>query len=305
MVPLWIWTPSWSHCTCSWTTGGSSTTPPSHRRSVGLPCSPTRRSSPWPSSLSGLASAASATRSERDFWRFARSHLRSYFPNLCCQSQFNRRVRALEPELRALQLEFARELAEPSAVYRVVDTTLVPAMVRVRASRRGLFCGQASFGRSASKTEWVYGFKVALVVDPEGVVNAFGLAPASSDERPIGDALIASDRYEAYLADKGFTGVEWERRWMEVYGALVAATPKNDSRRAWSRANRRWASGKRQIVEGVIGQLKDFFCLERHRAKTLGGLLTRLAAKIAAYTCAQRINDSLGRPLRHLADLLV
>jgi hypothetical protein len=55
----------------------------------------------------------------------------------------------------------------------------------------------------------------------------------------------------------------------------------------------------------VIGQLKDFFGLESHRAKTLGGLLTRLAAKVAAYTCAQRINESLGRPLRHLADLLV
>jgi hypothetical protein len=46
-------------------------------------------------------------------------------------------------------------------------------------------------------------------------------------------------------------------------------------------------------------------CLERHRAKTLVGLLTRLAAKIAAYTCAQKINDSLGRSLRHLAELLV
>src|SRR5829696_5251454 len=55
-------------------------------------------------------------------------------------------------------------------------------------------------------------------------------------------------------------------------------------------ADRRWASTKRQIIEGVIGQLKDFFALERHRAKTLGGLLTRLAAKIAAYTCAQRMN---------------
>src|SRR5215204_4867263 len=244
-------------------------------------------------------------RSERDFWRFASSHLRSYFPKLCSQSQLNRRIRALEPELRALQLAFARELAEPSAVYRVVDTTLVPAIVRVRASRKGLFAGQASFGRSASKTEWIYGFKVALVVDPEGVVSAFFLAPASSDERPIGETLIAFDRYDAYLADKGFTGVEWERRWLEVYGALVAATPKNDSRRAWSKADRRWAAGKRQIIEGVICQLKDFFGLERHRAKTLGGLLARLAAKVAAYTCAQRINDTLGRPLRHLADLLV
>ena len=244
-------------------------------------------------------------RSERDFWRFASSHLRSYFPTLCCQSQFNRRVRALAPELRALQRAFARELADPSAVYRVLDTTLIPAMVRVRACRKGLFAGQATFGRSASKTEWVYGFKVALVVDPKGVVSAFGLAPAASDERPIGEALIADDRHEAYLADKGFTGVEWERRWLEVYGALVAATPKNNSRRAWSKADRRWASGHPQIIEGVIDQLKDFFGLERHRAKTLSGLLSRLAAKIAAYTCGQRINDSLGRPLRHLADLLV
>ena len=245
-------------------------------------------------------------RSERDFWRFASAHLkRPYFPNLCTQSQFNRRVRALEPELRALQRSFAGEISEPSAVYRVLDTTLVPAMVRVRASRKGLFVGQATFGRNASKTEWVYGFKVALVVDPKGVVSAFFLAAASSDERPIGEALIASDHHEAYLADKGFTGVEWERRWLQEYGALVAATPYDNSRRAWPKADRRWAAGKRQIIEGVICQLKEFFGLERHRAKTLGGLLTRLAAKVAAYTCGQRINDFLGRPLRHLADLLV
>jgi hypothetical protein len=137
------------------------------------------------------------------------------------------------------------------------------------------------------------------------VITAFGLAPASSDERPIAEALIASDRHDAYLADKGFTGVEWERRWLEEYGALVAATPYDNSRRAWSKTDRRWASGKRQIIEGVIYQLKDFFSLESHRAKTLGGLLARLAAKVAAYTCAQRLNYCLGRPKRKLADLLL
>ena len=244
-------------------------------------------------------------RSERDFWRFAQVHLRPYFPRLCSQSQLNRRLRALAPELRLLQRALAEELSEPSAVYRVLDTTLIPVIVRVRASRKGLFAGQASFGRSASKTELVYGFKEALVVDPEGIITAFGLAPAASEERPIGEALLASDRHGAYLADKGFAGIEWERLWMEIYGALVAATPKDNSRRAWSKADRRWASGKRQIIEGVIYQLKDFFSLERHRAKTLGGLLRRVAAKVAAYTCAQRLNGSLGRPLRHLADLLI
>src|SRR5919107_6044746 len=49
-------------------------------------------------------------RSERDFWRFASSHLRPYFPSLCTQGQFNRRGGALEPEVRALQRGFATDL---------------------------------------------------------------------------------------------------------------------------------------------------------------------------------------------------
>jgi len=90
-----------------------------------------------------------------------------------------------------------------------------------------------------------------------------------------------------------------------VRGALVAATPQANARRAWPEGACRWAAGKRQIVEGVIWQLKDLFGLERHRAKTLSGLLTRLAAKVAAYTCGQVLNAALGRPLRRLASLLV
>src|SRR5215217_2363243 len=50
-----------------------------------------------------------------------------------------------------------------------------------------------------------------------------------------------------FLADKGFTGVQWERGWLDLYGALVAATPKENSKRAWAKSERRWASGKRQI----------------------------------------------------------
>ena len=147
---------------------------------------------------------------------------------------------------------------------------------------------------------------MALSVSPEGVICAFGLAQAASEERPIGEFLIIEDSQESYLlADKGFTGVQWERRWLDLYGALVAATPKDNSKRAWAKSDRRWGSGKRQIIEGVIDQLKDLFALERHRAKTLGGLLARLAAKMAAYNCGQRLNEQLGRPLRHLADLLV
>lgn len=40
-------------------------------------------------------------RSGRDFWRFAQAQLRSYFPKLVSQSQLNRRIRALGPEVQA------------------------------------------------------------------------------------------------------------------------------------------------------------------------------------------------------------
>ena len=148
-------------------------------------------------------------------------------------------------------------------------------------------------------------FKVALSVTPEGVIAAFGLAEANSDERPIGEFLLTSDGHDAFLADKGFSSVAWEKHWLEEHGALVAATPQKSARRAWPEAACRWAAGKRQFIEGVIWQLKDYFGLERHRTKSLGGLLTRLAAKVAAYIVGQVLNERLGRPLRGFAELLI
>lgn len=244
-------------------------------------------------------------RSERDFWRFEDLYLRSYFPNLVSQGQLNRRIRALEPELQAFHRDLADTLADGSEVYRVIDTTLVPAIVRARACRKSLFAGQTAFGRCASKMEWVYGFKVALSVSPEGVIMSFGLAEANCDERPVGEFLVQTDGHDTYLADKGFSSAEWERHWLQIYGAEVVATPQKSAHRAWPEAACKWASGKRQIVEGVIDQLKDIFALERHRTKTLDGLLSRLAAKITAYTVGQVLNHQLGRPLRRLADLLI
>jgi hypothetical protein len=175
----------------------------------------------------------------------------------------------------------------------------------VRACRHGLFLGQATFGYCRSETDWVYGFKVVLAVTPAGVVATFGLAPAACDERPIGDALVATDGFGCYLADKGFASAAWEAHWRAAYGATVLASPTRRMRRAWPDAVATWAAGKRQVVEQVIEQLKDFCALERHRPKTLPGLLARLAPKVAAFTCGQWLNVRHGRPLRHVADLLI
>jgi membrane protease YdiL (CAAX protease family) len=66
--------------------------------------------------------------------------------------------------MKDFQCEMAATLADGSEVYHVLDTTLIPAVVRVRACRKSLFAVQAAFGRCVSKIEWNYGFKVALLI---------------------------------------------------------------------------------------------------------------------------------------------
>ena len=56
---------------------------------------------------------------------------------------------------------------------------------------------------------------MALSVSPEGVICAFGLAEAASDEMHIGEFLIIENSHDAYPANKGLTGVQWERRWSD------------------------------------------------------------------------------------------
>jgi Transposase DDE domain len=274
---------------------------PARRRRPGRP------SRPSPSEVLTLAVVAQwpRWRSERDFWRSARARLGRLFPQLGSQGQFNRQVRAAEPLLRAASARWAARLAGPERIYHVLDTTLIPALQRVRACRHGLFAGQAGFGWCVSKTDWVYGFKVGLSVSRSGVITAFGRAPATGAEHPIGAAPLALDRFGTYLTGTGFAAAAWEARWRAVYRAEVITTPDRSSRRAWAAATYRWAAGQRQVVEQVIDQLKDLFALARHRAKTLAGLLARLAAKIAAFTLGEWLNACHDRPLRHLADLLV
>jgi hypothetical protein len=276
----------------------------SHPAAPVRPGRPSRLSSSEVLTL-GLVGQWPCWRSETVFWGHVEQYWRPAFPRLCRRPQFNRRLRALRPELQALQRALSRPLLDPQTAYRVLDTTLIAVLHRARASRHGWFAGQASFGWCAAKSEWVYGFKVGLALTPDGVITAFLLSGAADPEREVGDALLVLDGFDCYLGDKGFSGAAWEQHWLADYAATVVAPPKRSDRRAWGRQTLRWTSSKRQIVEQTIEQLRDWFGLAATGAHTLDGLLARLAAKVACMTCCQLLNQERGRPLRHFADLVV
>ncbi len=69
----------------------------------------------------------------------------------------------------------------------------------------------------------------------------------------------------------------------------LLTAPDHAERRTPTRppALRAFVAAFRNRIETTTGRLKDRFRLEGHRAKTFWGLLTRVAAKLAAYTFAK------------------
>jgi hypothetical protein len=61
--------------------------------------------------------------------------------------------------------------------------------------------------------------------------------------------------------------------------------------------------GKRQQVEIALATLKREFRLEETLATTLVGLVTRIAAKVTAYTYGFFLNRLLGRPQGRIKEL--
>lgn len=97
---------------------------------------------------------------------------------------------------------------------------------------------------------------------------------------------------EPYLADLGFRGVDWIHHWFVHYGArvLTKADYETISDPHERHKARRWLNGLRQVIETVNGCLDDRLGLKFPRARTYWGLLTRLAAKVAAHNVAVHVN---------------
>jgi hypothetical protein len=242
--------------------------------------------------------------SERGFWRFSTKRLRHLFPRLLDQSQFNRRRRALYPALATIQRTVAERLGATLVRERLLDTKPVPVMVLKRHDQEGLvFDGRAAVGWCQAKRQWYYGFKLVLALTLDGVIVRYDLVPANVDDREA-----AAEVFEPacrYWADKGFGGQAWDQEWRAVDGVVVYAEPQRTARTAWPGALRYLAHRVRQLIEVINAQLTEQFRIERTRAKTLWGLVTRVQAKLTAHTLGVYRNVLCDQPPLALKTLVV
>ena len=255
--------------------------------------------------------------SERDFYRYASSHLSDAFPTLPDRSQFNRLVRHSLGLIEKIALHLAEVMKAQRYPYQALDSSAMP----VRDAKRrgeGWLAGRADIGWSNS-LGWYEGFRLLVATDPTGVVTGFGFCAASTADQQVAETFFAvrhrpDPRLPSvgsaflsgpYVADKGFEGEENHRRWLECYGVRILHPPKRNSRkRSWPKRLRRWVARIRQIVESVYDKLFNAFGLWRERPHELEGLRARLAARVALHNFCIWLNDQLGRPRLAFADLL-
>src|SRR5215207_3547542 len=157
---------------------------------------------------------------DRQFLALARWRLGHLFPTLIDQSGYNRRLRALAPEISRCINYLA--FVSPSFHDRIwlLDSTPVPAGQSRETVRRSEFCGYAGYGYCRSHSRFFWGFRLYLCCAPDGMPIGFELAPASTPEREAAKEMLERVPLAGHvvIADKGFAGADFEA-WMAERGA--------------------------------------------------------------------------------------
>ena len=237
--------------------------------------------------------------SERRFLRFARGRLAHLFPYIPKQSGYNKRVRALAPQLCLLVNTLARSSPSFCDRLRLLDSTPVPCAHSRETVKRSELAGHAAYGYCAAHSRYFWGFRLYLVCSPDGMPHGFCLAPANQPEREVAAALLERMRDsgslhgdELVIGDKGFAGEEFER----IVSSLADAFLRPDRRDEQARHGS--LGGVRQWIESIIDTIKGQLSLERHGGRTLAGVWARICQRVLALAVGVWHNWQTGNPGR-------
>ena len=213
--------------------------------------------------------------SERSFLRDAERFFAHLFPGVVGlhPSSLNRRVRKLRRFVEPLRRVVLGELAgDPETL--VVDSTLLAVLHPRQVGQSAGFDG-AGWARWGSFA--VYGVKLHLLCATNRVPLSYELTAANAaDVLLVGELLAGAGLDEHGVARRLFGDLAYRS------GALGEELAERGVLLAAERAERRPAI--RQQAEVCFAALKRTFGMGETLATTLVGLVTRIAAKMTAYT---------------------
>lgn len=242
-----------------------------------------------------VAQAVMGICSDQQFLGLIGRVLPGWFPQLLCQSQYNRRLRALTPKLVWVQQRLSELLA--TGGLRLADGTLVGVANYAGCQQRSEFAGLAAYGYCPSKSRYYWGLRLVLISDRLGLPLGYTLVAANEKEYEPVRELTTSQAGTTLICDKGLWGRQYAET-LRLQGVLIR-TPER-KRTAENAERERGLARIRLVVESTIANLKCQMRLEQHLAKTPSGLVQRIAQRLLALTLGMLINALTGRPPRAL-----
>lgn len=232
---------------------------------------------------------------ERGFLRMAKRRLGHLFPYLPGQSGYNKRVRALAPEIARLVTHLAWLSPSFCDRLRLLDSTPVPCAQSRETVKRSQLAGYGAYGYCAAHSRFFWGFRLYLLCAPDGMPIAFELAPANAPEREVAATMLERALHpgQTVIADKGFAGDEFEQLVASRGCQLLRPDRRDEPARHGS------LGGVRQWIESIIHTGKNQLSIERHGARTLPGLIARIAQRLLALAAGCWHNWLQGTPGRH------
>lgn len=246
-----------------------------------------------------VAQAIMGIPSDARFLRVARKQLAHLFPKLPQRSGYLKRRQALADTIEALTVVFASSSPGFDDDLVLVDSTPVECARSVETTCRSQLADAADYGYCTSHSRYFWGFRLHGLFALDGTPRALVLASPKTPEREICLTLLERCRRSGHLyvlGDKGYAGREFEQLAAELDATIVRPRRKDEPGRGPHLAP------LRQRIESIFHTCKDLLTLERHGARTLHGLGTRIRMRFLALAAAISLNYRLGRPPRALAD---
>jgi Transposase DDE domain len=249
-----------------------------------------------------VAQAIMGISSDARFIKVARKQLAHLFPRLPNRSGYLKRREALSDTIETLSVVFASDSPGFHDDLVLVDSTPVECARSLETTRRSQLADAADYGYCASHSRHFWGFRLHGLFALDGTPRALALTSPKTPEREVCLTLIERCRRSGHLyvvADKGYAGRDFEQLAASLGATIVRPRRKDEP------GHRMHLAPIRQRIESVFWTCKDLLSLERHRARTLHGLATRIQVRFLALAACISLNHRLGRPSRALADYTV
>lgn len=173
--------------------------------------------------------------SEARFIRYARTHLRPWFPNIPHRAGYNKRLRRSHHLLQHITAHLARMAPSWWDDVWLVDSTPVECGTSRQTQQRSDLAGYAAYGYTASHHRYFWGLRLHLIAAPSGLPIAYAVAPASADERSICLDMISRHGLtrpeQTLIADKGYRRTSFEQELNQAGITLIRPQLKTEQPR--------------------------------------------------------------------------